>query len=388
MRTGTPFASTAARDLAVAKIDAIALHYTHIGTDYSLYNRSASPFADAAAYKTAIDACTTPDEVAAIRDAIVRLTPAKGGFYRIKGYSGNYITSNTTDNNAAMNSTANANNIIYYSEGGNLIFYGSGYGLYNTSNVAPVGTALNVYTFLQVAQSDKFYICSNASGIGTYCYDNTSSGTKLDRNSSPVTSGSYQTDWSVEAVESLPVGITSIDGRGFASFYTPVSISSLPSGVKAYIATIENDRVQFSAIDDIPAGTAVVLYMPTCDANTTVELPIGDASASTEGNVLLGTAATVAPAGKVLTMQNGTKGIGFYGFNGDYLAGFKAYINSTSGIKGFSFDFEDSADGIETIQNAETNAHMNVYDLQGRKVNANGKLPKGIYIENGKKVLK
>ena len=384
MRTGTPFASTAARDLAVAKIDAIALHYTHIGTDYGLYNRSASPFADAAAYKTAIDACTTPGEVAAIRDAIVRLTPAKGGFYRIKGYSGNYITSNTTGNNAAMNSTANANNIIYYSEGGNLIFYGSGYGLYNTSNVAPVGTALNVYTFLQGAQSDKFYIRSNASGIGTYCYDNTSSGTKLDRNSSPVTSGSYQTDWSVEAVESLPITMREADGAYYSTTNLPIAVT-LPEGLSAYSAVADGEVLTLTKVVEngvLAANQSVVLYSETEVASLDIASTAGTEAVTNELSGTVAAASVTAMENYILGMKDSK--VGFYLYNNTTMPGFKAYLpkTATSNVKGFTFSFNDIEDAIRAIE--RDNNNLDIYDIAGRRVQ---KAQKGLYIVNGKKVM-
>ena len=193
--------------------------------------------------------------------------------------------------------------------------------------------------------------------------------------------------FTVEEVTELPVTINSISGRGFASFYSPVAISSLPSDVEAYIATIENNRVKFSAITDIPANTGVVLYMPSCEVNTTVNLTIGNASASTTGNVLIGTAAAVArdEQEEVLTMQVVNDELGFYKFNGEYLAGFKAYINNTSGIKGFAFDFEDDATGMsEELRMKNEESKSAIYNLAGQRLN---KPVKGINIVNGKKVM-
>ncbi len=401
MRTGTPFASTAARDLAVAKIDAIALHYTHIGTDYGLYNRSASPFADAAAYKTAIDACTTPGEVAAIRDAI-EVNQPRDKFVRF--YSpkqSKYMGVGATGKHPLVASQSDAG-IYYVTPDNHIISYKYGQYLANDAGAphTAIGNTGGEFSFTASDESMKYFIY-----CGGYLVAWDSNGQYYtDRLSSYENKVDYAR-WTIEAVESLPVGITSIDGRGFASFYTPVDIASLPSGVKAYIATLTSTRVLFTEITSIPAGTAVVLYMPTCAESTEVSLPIGTASASTDGNVLRGAAAAAAlgEQEEVLTMQNGANGVGFYKYNGENLAGFKAYINVSdipSGIKGFAFDFEDAADGIEAIHKDETTIHKDVYDLQGRKLNGqrsavNGQWQKGIYIEkqasmnaNVKKILK
>lgn len=325
-------------------------------------------------------------------DGLTLVVPVDGDFLRIKaGVSEKYITGTPSSYYSflSLSDTPDNTTIIYY-DGAKLLNYSNGLYSAYTSAQADAGGAGDSYTFAGSANRVGYYtIYSTTSSQYMYDSGNTEGRGCVDRQGSL---GGNNTDWTLEEVTELPVNITSIDGHGYASFYTPVGISSLPSGVKAYIATLTTDRVQFSEITSIPAGTAVVLYMPTCTESTTVELPIGTASASTDGNVLRGNEATVALGEQqVLTMQSVNGDLGFYKYNGTNLAGFKAFINISdipSSIKGFSFDFEDSADGIETIQNAETNAHMNVYDLQGRKVNANGKLPKGIYIENGKKVLK
>ena len=43
--------------------------------------------------------------------------------------------------------------------------------------------------------------------------------------------------------------------------------------------------------------------------------------------------------------------------------------------------------GIETIKNEKLKIKNEIYDLSGRKI-VNGKLPKGIYIQNGKKLIR
>ena len=50
--------------------------------------------------------------------------------------------------------------------------------------------------------------------------------------------------------------------------------------------------------------------------------------------------------------------------------------------------FKGDASGIESVENGSANVAKGLYDLQGRKLRANASLPKGIYIENGNKVVK
>ena len=304
--------------------------------------------------------------------------PETGKFYRIKGYSNNYITSNTASSNASMNGTASANNIIYYNESKNLIFFGSGYGLYNTSIVAPVGSTLNAYTFSQGAQSSHYYITSNASSVGTYCYDNTAhTDVRLDRNGSPVTSGSYQTDWTLEEVSSLPV---TISAAGYATFCSPVAVT-IPEGVTAYVGTLDHgDYLHLEAIEGgiIPANEGVILKgtAGTYDFNLTT-------GGSSAGNLLTGTVAAIARPADSYVLSGGDRGLGFYKDGAETIPGFKAYLRGTAGVKGFLGFIFDDADAIENIvKQIPTNDEY--YDLSGRRVS---KPTKGMYIINGKKVL-
>lgn len=315
----------------------------------------------------------------AAEDVVVPAT----GFYRIKGYSGNYITSNSSNSNASMNGTANANNIVYYSADKNLIFFGSGYGLYQTSIVAPVGSTLSTYTFLKGAQFGKLYVQANANGnLGRYCYDNTSSGTKLDRNGSPVTSGSYQTDWTVEEVASLPVTISSV---GFATLYSPVALS-IPENVTAYVGTTNNNVINLTAIDDIiPANTGVILEGEAGTYDFAIATTDGTATSEITGTVAAQLAANVS--GTKFVLANGNNGVGFYKYNGTNLGGFRAYlVDGANSSSGFTFNFvnDDDPTAVESAVK-ETVANGQYYDLQGRKVATPQKGQ--IYIVNGKKVL-
>ena len=71
---------------------------------------------------------------------------------------------------------------------------------------------------------------------------------------------------------------------------------------------------------------------------------------------------------------------------------FRAYLNvPASGVKAFFFD--ESTTGIESLSTLPSNTLEGAYDLSGRRLDSeiniqNSKLPKGIYIWNGNKILK
>ncbi len=77
---------------------------------------------------------------------------------------------------------------------------------------------------------------------------------------------------------------------------------------------------------------------------------------------------------------------GFYKAEADtYIPSGKAYLEiANAGVKAIYFGGDET--GIEAISNGEPTMDNAIYDLSGRRVEKATK--KGIYIINGKKVLK
>ena len=190
-------------------------------------------------------------------------------------------------------------------------------------------------------------------------------------------------NWTVEDAATLPVTLSTIGGHNYGTFYTPVGISDL-DGVKAYIAAEENGKAVMTAIETIPANTAVVLYAKD-PAKTSATFTIGEATADTDGNILAGQAATIAKVEGACTLQNNAEsGLGFYSYTGTALKGFKAYLNASAhSVKSFALDF-DMETAIRGIQEAEEKSAP-LYDMSGRRIQ---KAQKGVFIQNGKKYVK
>ncbi len=68
------------------------------------------------------------------------------------------------------------------------------------------------------------------------------------------------------------------------------------------------------------------------------------------------------------------------------LKGFRAYftVDSSSGVKALSFDLDDDATAIQTIDNGQQTTDGAIYNVAGQRLN---KMQKGINIVNGKKIL-
>lgn len=195
------------------------------------------------------------------------------------------------------------------------------------------------------------------------------------------TSDAAASQWIIEdaTVESIEA---TIGETGYATLNAiwPVAV---PSGVKAYTGKIndETKRLTLTEVEGtIPAATPVVLKGEA----GTYTFNFADDTAALEDNVLKGTYTETEAAGKYVLAQPEGEEIGFYLAKSGTIAAGKAYLEvpEADEVKGFTFFFDD-ATGIANIETAAENGA--IYNLAGQRVN---KAQKGIYIINGKKILK
>ena len=169
--------------------------------------------------------------------------------------------------------------------------------------------------------------------------------------------------------------------------------TAAPSGLKAYIAYVEDNKVKLTEVSKVPANTAVILY---ADVETTTEYTLSttagtndDVSANklhiSDGSTVTGDANTI------YVLANGTSGVGFYLLqSGDKLAAGKAYLVVSGGVASarqfIGFGDDNETTGITMVQGEGfmVNGSDNYYDLQGRRV---AQPTKGLYVVNGKKVI-
>ena len=171
---------------------------------------------------------------------------------------------------------------------------------------------------------------------------------------------------------------------GYTTFYDATNDWDLLGDAKAYIGTINGSALHLDEIDDIPAGTAVVIGGTYYNKVSTT------AAATTTGNVLLGSDGTKTGDGvNIYALANGANGVGFYPVgDGVTIPAGKAYLNLEGVlVKAFlAFDFDDDATSINEelrMKNEEFNEGA-IYNIAGQRMN---KMQKGINIINGKKVM-
>ena len=193
------------------------------------------------------------------------------------------------------------------------------------------------------------------------------------------------TQWNIIEADHVNVAIGE---TGYATAYFPFAVT-IPAGVTAYTVAAAADGVAtLSKLSGtIPANTGVVL---SGTANTPCTFEFAADAAAVDGNMLKGmTIATAVPAEtKAYILANGSKGVGFYLLSQDdrTIAANKAYliVDDAAAPSAFSLKLDGGLTGIEGVENVAGKAPA--YDLQGRRL---PQVPtKGLYIQNGKKVIK
>ena len=179
--------------------------------------------------------------------------------------------------------------------------------------------------------------------------------------------------------------VVSLNEAGYASTYLPFD-AALCEGLEAYAVTETSaTKATLTSLQGIKANQGAILKGA---ASTEYVLAAGNVSSDWSGNLLKGSTADteVTGEGYVLASKDGVTG--FYKAlltDGKFKnnAG-KAYLPkpAEASARFISLDFGTET-AIESVESVENNAA--VYDLSGRRVQ---KAQKGLYIVNGKKVIK
>ena len=322
--------------------------------------------------------------------------PKVGKMYRIKGMNSTYpylgytIKAEDPDKNALHVKGTEAEAGIYYLEAiaeqtskGKLVNYQTGLYLCNGSP-ATLGMSAHEITFVvNYDKEGQYKIQING---GNYIFNNKNDGV-LHCGGNDAASEKFFT---FEEVETLPV---TIGESGYATFYSPVAVT-LPAGLEAYyVSSTTSASATMTKIEGkiVPAETAVILKGEAAPYNLT----IAGTAETINGNNLYGTVAStyITEDAYVLakpTIEDVVQEVGLYKAaknqqNKWLNNGFKAYLPASAvpaTARFISFDFGTET-AIESVESVENNAV--VYDLAGRRVQD---AQKGIFIVNGKKVIK
>ncbi|MBQ8277029.1 MAG: hypothetical protein IJY00_01075 [Bacteroidaceae bacterium] len=192
------------------------------------------------------------------------------------------------------------------------------------------------------------------------------------------------------------------DGKYYATAHFPFAIS-IPENAEMTAYTVESISSEsghmtleaVAAGETIPANTGLILIGDK--QASTVDIVSKARETAQADPILKGVnmaetfGSTIAKADVLVLGQDANGNVGFYRPS-DAMTGLRsnsAYIlvsalNGGNPVNGLKFNFGGIANGIDGVSTDSNNGQV-IYDLQGRRVN---KLSKGLYIVNGKKVIR
>lgn len=197
----------------------------------------------------------------------------------------------------------------------------------------------------------------------------------------------------------------SVGATGYATLYYSNYDLVVPANTEAYTFRSEKgalmESATYAAGTVIPAGEAVVVYTTNavpCTLNfekgiATLACDANSQLAGTDEETVIAPDADYYFYGLSLNSSNDINSVGFYWMEAGGVAftngAHKAYLKiptsefeGTQPVRGFAF--KGTTTGVESVESSN-NAPQAIYDLTGRRVS---KAEKGIYIINGKKVIK
>ena len=309
---------------------------------------------------------------------------------------------------------------------------GADYSTYNTHQYGFSSNAANYWNYcpsmmegvsvdmtVTFTTDKKFTMTSTntaADGTTTWTYNFTSDhtdGPDLTNYSSLTVYLTVSQNWLEIESEGYSAVSATIPTSGFGTIASAYALdcANLPSGVTAYkVSSISASAATLTEVTEaVAAGTGLILSGTAGTYSIPVATSGSDISATNKLKAAV-TATTlddgsfyILQSGKFCLVENAADE------TARTVPAGKAYLlasdvpGSGSGARALTFTFGDEASGVEEIENGKMNIENGIYDLQGRRVNSqffdeqsgraertihNSQLNKGLYIVNGKKVIK
>ena len=170
-----------------------------------------------------------------------------------------------------------------------------------------------------------------------------------------------------------------ISGAGWATFGSLDKTANLSGATSVYGAKIEGGVVKLIKVDskNVPAGAGVLV-----EGTGEIVPNFDDEAAAIEGNELKVSNGTVSGEG-IYVLASKNKGLGFYKLAPDAkVPAGKAYLQVANGSREY-IAIDGGATAIKSVETEKANGA--VYNLAGQQVK---NAQKGIFIMNGKKVIK
>ena len=191
-----------------------------------------------------------------------------------------------------------------------------------------------------------------------------------------LNSGRYYTS----IVVTYPATTISVDitAAGYATFCSNEAVDFSASGAEVYTAAVSGSNAVLTKVTSgkVPANTGVILK----GTGTVTGTVIASAEALT-GNELVGVLADYTTTGNYILVSDGAGSVKFAEMTEGTLKAGKAYLPKAGDARELNISFGD-ATAISTVKAAAEDGA--IYTLSGARV---AQPTKGLYIQNGKKVI-
>ena len=240
-----------------------------------------------------------------------------------------------------------------------------------------------------------YYTLNREAGedIGTYTITPTGNASQLNYS---VTFAPGTLTISPKTIAANPDG----NGNYWATYYNGTKSYAADFNTTIYKGAVSDNKVLLTAVDDIPAGNAVILKSKASPITLTLT---SATTADFTGNDLQGRDHELDASGMsyAYCLSKGVNGVGFYKYTGnggsEIIPAHRAFLeiyhdsNNAPGRGFYGFD-EDNGEATSVSEELKVKSdESTVYDLQGRQIvngkSVNGNLQPGMYIVNGKKVF-
>ena len=225
----------------------------------------------------------------------------------------------------------------------------------------------------------RFEITFTTTSAGNYVFNFQTPGSDGNKHNVVVSNISLKRTATTESV--------SVGPSGYATYVSGNDLDFSGTEIKAYMAAVEGGFVVLTPINKVRAGTPVVLYYK--GGNKEEAIPFASSTDTATGNQLVaGEGKAVASDGGngvVNCILNSVGGqIGFYRANSQMVAWNRAYLPVAANATRLDIRFADETTGASLVKSEEVKSEQ-LFDLKGQRVSSP---KKGVYIQNGKKVVK
>ena len=259
-------------------------------------------------------------------------------------------------------------------------------------------TSIEIPASVTVIGNSAFEYCSHLASVTIYApaltyygrnaFDSNANDRKIYVFSDCVGTYKDADNWSSYTNGIQPITLTANEGATgeyWTTYYNELADAKVPSGAQAFKVTLSGTTLTLTEISD---GIISIREPVVIKSTSTSVLPESSATGSedTKANDLHGTSTAITNPGNAYVLNKKSAGVGFYKLSsGGTIGANKAYLTYPSSQAPDFLGFSEEVTAIDNVAKSQQPASGEYYDLQGRKV---AQPTKGLYIVNGKKVVK